>query len=38
MEDKKKFVKPQMEVVKLDNDVVILAGSCDTNYTCTPNG
>lgn len=28
MADKKKFEKPQMETIKLDTNVVILAGSC----------
>lgn len=31
MADKKKFEKPQMEVIKFDAKVSILAGSCSTN-------
>lgn len=31
MADKKKFEKPQMEVIKLNSKVGLLAGSCDTD-------
>ena len=31
MADKKKFKKPQMEVIKMNANVGILAGSCSTD-------
>lgn len=34
MADKKKFEKPQMEMIKLNSKVGILSGSC-SSYDCT---
>lgn len=34
MADKKKFEKPQMESIKLNTEIQILAGSC-SEYDCT---
>lgn len=34
MEQKKKFVKPQMKAIKLNTEVQVLAGSC-SSYECT---
>lgn len=36
MADKKKFEKPQMEVIKLNSKVGVLAGSGCSTY-CSPN-
>ncbi len=40
MADKKKFEKPQMEMIKLNTNIRILAGSCSTydcwGYGCVP--
>ena len=37
MADKKKFEKPQMEMIKLNTNIRILAGSCST-YDCWGDG
>lgn len=34
MEQKKKFVKPQMKTIKLNTEVQVLQGSCSL-YDCT---
>lgn len=34
MADKKKFVKPQMDAIKLNSKVGILAGLCSTDCGC----
>ncbi len=34
MTDKKKFEKPQMEIIKLNSKLGVLAGSCDGYCAC----
>lgn len=34
MTDKKKFEKPQMEIIKLNSKLGVLAGSCAVHCAC----